>query len=349
MRRCHNCQAPVGDDWRFCRHCGTPLFAAGADDVPTRVIEPKPETVAERSQPTGPAYIGPEPSAPSLPIPSPKKSRRLWIAGMALVGLFVLSLGAGAGLYWLRERPRHHPAFIEPPEPLQAVESPAGSQPVVERRVDFPPDGTFSLKNINGNVEIRTWDETQAQITARIKGSLSPEVVPPISITSRGRELIVETQTEKGGSPEIHYEIVLPHEANLRRVATVNGNIRIEGVRGRIDAATVNGEIELSDVGGDLSTETVNGETRVDVAPDATVKRIAAKTLNGDLRITLPELPSADIVLQTMHGEIEADPSFSLTVTKIPLIGGKKAVGRIGEGSASIKIETVNGTITLSR
>ncbi|HXF04567.1 MAG TPA: zinc-ribbon domain-containing protein [Blastocatellia bacterium] len=349
MKRCHNCQAPVGDDWRFCRHCGTPLFAVGADDVPTQIIEPKPDTVADRSRPTGPAYVGPEPGVTSFPVPSPKKGRRLWIAGIVLVGLFVISLGVGAGLFWLRERPRHRPALIEPPEPPQPVESLVGDQPILKRLVDFPPDGILTVKNINGGIAITTWDEAKAQITARIEGSLSPGLVPPISIISRGRELIVETQPEKGESPEIHYEIVLPHDANLRRVVTVNGTIRIEGVRGRIDAATVNGGIELLDVGGDLSTETVNGETRVEVASGATVKQIAAKTLNGDIHITLPEPASADLVLQTMHGEIEADPSFPLTVTKIPLIGGKKAVGRIGEGNASIKIETVNGTITLSR
>lgn len=345
MKRCHNCQAPVGDDWRFCRQCGTPLFAAGADDVPTQIIEPKPETVPQRAQPTGPAYVGPEPVAPSFPVPPPKKRRRLWIAGIVLAGLFVMSLGAGAVLYLWLERPGHHPAFIEPPP----KESLPGHQTVVERRVDFPPDGTFSLKNINGDVEITTWDEAQAQIMARIEGSPVPGGELPISIVSRGPELIVETKTDNGTPPEIHYEIMLPREAAVGRVSTINGSIRIEGVRGRIDATTVNGEIELLDVGGDLSTETVNGETRVEIASEAMVKQIAVKTLNGDIRITLPEPPSADIVLQTMHGEIEVDPSFSLTVRKIPPIGGKKAAGRIGEGGASIKIETVNGTITLSR
>lgn len=348
MKRCHNCQAPVGEDWRFCRHCGTPLFVAGADDVPTQVIEP--ETAAQRAQPTGPAYVGPEPGVPSFPVPSPRKRARFWIAGIVLAGLFVMSLGVGAGLFWLRERRLHRPVFrLEPPRPLLPEERLPGNPPVVERRVAFPREGIFRLKNVNGDVEIATWDRAEAQMTARIEGSLASGTAPPFSVISRGRELIVETQTDEGVSPEIHYTILLPREAHLRRVATVNGNIRIEGIRGSIEAATVNGEIELLKVGGDISTEAVNGETRVDVAPEASLKRIAVKTFNGDIRVTLPEAVSADFLLQTMHGEIEADPSFPLAVTKIPLIGGKKATGKIGDGDASVKIETVNGTIMLSR
>lgn len=355
MKRCHNCQVPVGDDWRFCRHCGVLLVSGAADDVPTQVIEPKPETAAQRAQPTGPAYVGPEPGVPPFRFPSPtsppKKRTRLWIAGLVLVGLFVLSLGVGAGLFWLRERPRHHPVFgfKPPPRPPRPEESLPGDQPVVQRRVAFPLDGAFSLRNLNGNIEIKAGDQAEAQITARIEGPHVPRSEPPISIVSRGSELIVEAKTDGGMSPEIHCEILLPRQANLRRVSTVNGYIHIEGVRGRIEAATVNGEIELLDVGSDVSTETVNGETRVEIAPDVSLKKIAVKSLNGDIRITLPEVASADFLLQTMHGEIEVDPSFPLTVTKIPFIGGKKAAAKIGDGSASVKIETVNGTITLSR
>jgi hypothetical protein len=347
MKTCPHCHASVGEDWRFCRHCGTPLRAP--DDVPTQIIESTPETAAARGVPTGPAYVAPEIGSPTSrsPLSPAAKRSRFWIAGL-LLGLVVLSVGVGGSLFWLREHSRHRLPIVWPERSLSQPAEGAGEN-LVEHEVAFPPNGILRVKNINGDIEIKTSDGNRARIAARIEGSFSSVGSSPVSIISRGPELIVETKTEGGAAPEIHYEIVLPRSAHLRQVSTVNGAIRVEGVQGRIEASTVNGEIELLDVGGDISTEAVNGETRVDVRAGVNLKGITLKTLNGDIRLTLPEPVSADFLLQTLHGEITFDPSFPLTVTQLRLIGGKKAVGKMSAGEVSIHMETVNGSIILSR
>jgi len=206
----------------------------------------------------------------------------------------------------------------------------------------------FSLSNINGNVTISTWNEERAEITA-LKRDGSPEElrVAEVKITPRAESLSIETVLPKNSSVAVDYDIKLPSRITIKHVRVVNGNVSVSGVEGSVKVQTVNGRIDVDDVAGTIETETVNGSTSVSLAR-LEGGEIKLTSLNGSIQLEIPENSAADVAIDTLNGEITTDPSFNLTV-RSNRIAGKQVRGQIGKGGPSIKLNNVNGSITLKR
>jgi len=142
---------------------------------------------------------------------------------------------------------------------------------------------------------------------------------------------------------EMRYLVKVPAGARLT-VDDVNGNVTVTGVDVDAKIATVNGDV-IFDGTGALSLETVNGKIIGTFRRASWEGTMDIQTVNGSVELTFPSDLNADISGETVNGGVDSD--FRITVEKG--WGPKSFTGRIGSGGRRIKIETVNGGITLRK
>jgi hypothetical protein len=118
---------------------------------------------------------------------------------------------------------------------------------VVERKFPLNPSGTFSLRAIDGTVEIFGTDSQEVKIVA-IKKAFSPERLNAIAIQVDARQDAINIETTPPPVPRHHfsdrsgtveYTINIPQTARIGRVELPNGELVIDGMRGASIAANL--------------------------------------------------------------------------------------------------------------
>ena len=215
--------------------------------------------------------------------------------------------------------------------------------------------GRFSLSNVNGSVVVTGGGSDSVEIIATKKADNQKDLDKiEIEITNSAKEIVVET--ELGGSDHwysrgsnsgsVKYEVIVPVGTNLDSVETVNGNVNISGVSGKVVAESVNGDLDVSDLAGDVELSTVNGGIEAEFSMLEDQQRVKMETVNGRVTINLPEDADVDINADTLNGGINAK-DFGLEADKGFV--GSDLNGKIGDGGARLNIDTVNGSIKIRR
>lgn len=223
-----------------------------------------------------------------------------------------------------------------------------------EQTNPFAANGTLTLQNVNGDVEVVTWDRNEIRIEGE-KSARTEEELQLIDMTistapDRARVVVKLPKRQSGwfggGSIRagVRFKITMPATAHAE-VNTVNGSVRIEGIRGSVDAESVNGAVRAFDVAGPVSISTVNGGVEAKLAALTTGTKLHAKSVNGGVRLRLPAATAATVDASTVNGGIDCD--FPLEVTG--KISGRRLRGTIGAGSGEIKASTVNGGIHIQK
>ena len=221
-----------------------------------------------------------------------------------------------------------------------------------EATVQLDPDGEFSVKNVNGSIQVETWDRDEVRIEAR-KSASSQQALERIEIEVRGEGDRVEVKTRYpnmswffGGKRSVDYDIRVPKAARVR-TETVNGRVEVRDVAGSVRAKSVNGAVHVTGSQGEVDASTVNGaiEVRYGGTPNAGSHEFSA--VNGRIEVYLPSSVSGEFSAQAVNGSIKTDLPLEVRAGKY--WGPKKMEGRIGEGGAKFKLSIVNGSIKLYR
>ena len=227
--------------------------------------------------------------------------------------------------------------------------------------------GTFSLKNINGNITIETWDRKEVDIQAEkaVRGRRENLDRIKIEIETGPRSVAVVTVFPKipRFNGRVKYEIKVPENVELEKIRTTNGSVYIygplgdvdvqstngdvtvDGASGRLSFSTTNGSVDASDVQGEIQAHSSNGSIHLEVA--SITGNISVRTTNGSISLTVdsPDI-NADLEARTTNGRIYVD--FPLTIS-----GGwssRRAVeGKIGEGGPLISLKTTNGSVKIKK
>ena len=138
----------------------------------------------------------------------------------------------------------------------------------------------------------------------------------------------------------------MPETVNLDTISTVNGDVEIAAVLGKVKAETVNGSLDVMGLKGDVDLETRNGSVRAEFDRMDHGQRVSADAVNGKIVLVLPADASARLEAETVNGSIDAD-DFGLEAEKGFV--GRDLSGEIGGGEARISLATVNGSITISK
>jgi hypothetical protein len=145
-------------------------------------------------------------------------------------------------------------------------------------------------------------------------------------------------------------------------VKTASGDVTLDGVTGSVDANTATGAVEAQGLGGSMTFNSVSGDLAVargvverlhahsvsgKITTDVDLHDAAGvqiRTVSGEVTMRLPKSTSAKISLLSVGGRIDA--AFDgLGRDERPV--GKSVTGTLGDGAASLNVNSVSGAITL--
>lgn len=219
--------------------------------------------------------------------------------------------------------------------------------------------GRVAVSNVNGSITVDVWDNPQVRLeytkTADTRERLA-EV--EIKIDARQDSLTVETNFDKwkrnenraenrNNFFEVQYHLTVPRTAVLDEIATVNGAINIKDAGSLTKASTVNGELTATNLrGGTANLSAVNGTVNVDFDRLPAGSKISLNVVNGRVNLTIPSDADATVRANSLNGNITND--FGLPVRKGQYVG-RDLYGKIGGGAAQIRLNSVNGELSVKR
>jgi DUF4097 and DUF4098 domain-containing protein YvlB len=222
---------------------------------------------------------------------------------------------------------------------------------------DIKTGGRISLENINGDIRITGGGGDTVDIVAHKKAS-KQEYLDKLKIVTDANSDYLRIETRHPSNKEswfnwgnshsgsVSYELTVPASVNLDKISTVNGNIEILSVNGKVKAETVNGDLVASDLVSDVDLETVNGGVSAEFDSLGGNQRVSAEAVNGRIVLELPADTSARVHAETINGKIDGE-AFGLEIDKGFV--GRECDGEIGNGDARISLDTVNGSILIAK
>src|SRR6476620_6476083 len=188
---------------------------------------------------------------------------------------------------------------------------------VVEKRFPLAPSGTFSLRAIDGTVEIFGTDSPEVKIVA-VKKAFSPERLNAIAIRVDARPNVVNIETTPAPVPHHHfsdrsgtveYTINIPQTARIARIELPNGELVIDGMRGASIAANLgSGQLVTHNCFCDQTIHVTQGGLNVffDWMEERPIS-IEAKIEDGNLSARLPTDAAFHMHAVAKQGHVSSD------------------------------------------
>jgi DUF4097 and DUF4098 domain-containing protein YvlB len=141
----------------------------------------------------------------------------------------------------------------------------------------------------------------------------------------------------------VDYTVRVPRLAQLKHVSCVDGTVVIEGVAGDISASTVDGGIQIRDARRDLDLTCVDGNITAEMASLGQGQTVSLHAVDGQISLAVPEDADATFSASTVDGQVSSDfPSLQPSKESD---AGNKLNGRLGQGSAKVSANAVDGSI----
>ena len=267
-----------------------------------------------------------------------------WLYSILFAGLVFASDGT---------TPKHSNYISAEPEAVTIVKSDETER--FEQTFPLNPNGKVSVSNVNGSITVETWDKPEVKLEW-VKNGDSKESLGEVEIKIDARQESFSVQSNyldwkrPGASGRIYnrltveYRLTVPQNAVLDEIETVNGTVSIENASNITKASAVNGEIRATNLRGAATLSTVNGTVEADFNQLQTGSRISLETVNGTVNLTIPSDSNATLKAETVNGKISND--FGLPVRKGQYVG-RDMYGKIGSGDVQIKLESVNGELSV--
>lgn len=245
---------------------------------------------------------------------------------------------------------------------VAAMAAPALHAQDFEWRGGLDTGDAVEVRGVNGRIEAVAGSGRQVVVTAekREGGKGSAEDVTFDVVEHAGGVTICAMYPNRPGRREnrcapgdsrlsnyqnntrVDFRVEVPAGVNLV-VGTVNGDVDVRRVGGDVKASTVNGDVDIES-GGNAEASTVNGSIRASMASDL-AEDLRFNTVNGSVTVSLPAGANAEVEAATVNGSLESD--FPLTIQG--RFSNRRMRGTIGDGGHLLKLETVNGSVTIRR
>lgn len=289
--------------------------------------------------------------------PKNEKNRSIWL--WSTVGAAVL-----AGIFAFILPPKGHGSIQEiaaQNRPQAGMDQDVGGEFRKVSSQTFPlnADGRFSLDAVNGLIEIHGSNSNAVVVDAVVHGRTSGSVdAVKINIDSQTDRVAVHTKLPsstirfswtwpwfENDDVRVDYTVQVPQHARLADITSVNGRIAIDGIAGDIAASTVNGETQIKDAAGNLKLSTVNGRITANMNLLGAGQSVSLDAVNGQVDLALPDTADVNFSVNTVNGGITSDFPSLQPKKEFPV--GSSLNGKLGNGSATVKATTVNGTIKI--
>ena len=190
-------------------------------------------------------------------------------------------------------------------------------------------------------------------------------IPPTMPVEISGVQTQVDVEGVKGdvSVETVQGDVRVAGGSGFLSLSTVDGQLDLQRSSGRMELSAVNQGVHVADTKGDLVAETVNGDLRLErvdsgsveastvngeVVFDGTIKddgRYSFSTHNGGVSVAVPPSANVTVSVDTYQGAFVS----SFPITRRDRDEGKSFGFSIGSGSASLDIESFQGTIQLRR
>jgi len=224
-----------------------------------------------------------------------------------------------------------------------------------EDTVALSKTGTVILRNISGDIEVKTWDKAEVSIKAVKSTKASSEKIAQerfdlvkIDVSKQGDILTIKTDyprenifNRKIKDFSVDFWLIIPSQAEAD-VHSVSGDVIAEKIGGELHAETVSGDVEVMGASSFARAKSVSGDVTVTNASDgvncnSVSGDIEVKNVNGDAdlktvsgEIILQDIKNGDIKAETVSGEVELiDVKGAMEVNAESLSGKVEYIGDI--------------------
>jgi DUF4097 and DUF4098 domain-containing protein YvlB len=214
-----------------------------------------------------------------------------------------------------------------------------------EKTVALAKDGKVYLKNLAGDIDVKTWDRGEVKIDAlKVSKHSSMDkakeyaALVKIEVSEEGGTLKIETKYPKKGpkgmSVSVHFNLTIPSGATAD-INSVSGDLTLANIGGSAKAETVSGDVTLDKTAGGVKGKTVSGNVTVTGAG----KGAYCKSVSGNVKVTDV---NGDAELHTVSGTIKAG-TVKGSITAENTSGDVKLVD-VTDAKA-IKAKTLSGDV----
>lgn len=231
----------------------------------------------------------------------------------------------------------------------------------IEKSFPLNANGRVSVSNVNGSITVTAWDRSEVRLVA-VKTADTKEHLADVDIKIDSKPDYFRVESDYGewnrnsksdngrwrnnGKLTVDYELTVPRGAMLDEIETVNGTAAVSDFTNFTKVSAVNGSVRASNLRGAANLSTVNGEVEADFERLDAGSKISLNTVNGHVNVTIPSDSNTTLKAESLNGAITND--FGLPVRKGSYVG-RDLYGRLGSGEASIKLESVNGGLSVKR
>jgi len=210
------------------------------------------------------------------------------------------------------------------------------------------PDVSVTIANVEGRIQVRPSDGNRVDILA-VKSSKYAEALANISVDiahsgDPAAAVSIKTRYHENGrhSGRVDYDLTVPRHARLK-ITNVSGNIVADGFAGDITASDISGDVSAEGTDGSLKIHTVNGSISASLTRMNRRRVASLHTVNGSVRLAVPRDSGAEIKARSISGRFQSD--FPLNIRS--QLVGLSVSDRIGDGSGSIDLESIDGSLSL--
>ncbi|HET7745763.1 MAG TPA: DUF4097 family beta strand repeat-containing protein [Vicinamibacteria bacterium] len=203
----------------------------------------------------------------------------------------------------------------------------------------------------NGGISAEAWDRNEVRVLAKVSAFAETEaearrLVSAVTIRREGTIQADGPESERRRRAwwTVSYRLRVPARTDLD-LRSMNGGIRIAGVRGHSAFETTNGGVSVVDAGGSVQGRTTNGGVSLKLSGDRwDGDGLDVQTTNGGVTIAIPEGYNAHLETGTVNGGIDLE--FPMTVQG--RIKGRFSTD-LGSGGPTIRAVTTNGGVVVRR
>jgi len=229
--------------------------------------------------------------------------------------------------------------------------------------------GSLTINNVSGEVEIRATDGDEVSVIAQTE-SLRNDVLP-LTVHKTDGSLTIDVE-KRGGSfaqfgswfginDGIEFHVTVPRAARVT-INTVSADISSNFLSGEQTYKTVSGDVEANPDGGKVRVQTVSGDIEVkagepielsvnstsgDVQVEgAMIERFDARTVSGDVQFDADLGTSSTHNIETVSGDVSIESSTGVTVevrSAMEMRHGGSRTKVAGDGAAQVRFRTLSG------
>ncbi|HEY1884203.1 MAG TPA: DUF4097 family beta strand repeat-containing protein [Candidatus Cybelea sp.] len=187
---------------------------------------------------------------------------------------------------------------------------------------------SVTVDNVAGTVTIQTWTKASVDVSATKYGYDASQLRGiTIGVSSGAAGISIKTHYESDDhSGGVRYTITVPVASSLD-VGNVAGSVRVAGVTGNVIVETQAGTV-------DALLGRVDGNRSIDL-----------RATTGTIALRIARDSSASVEAQSVVGSFSSDfPGIGQSRENIV---GSRAAGKIGAGTARIRLATTTGAISI--